>query len=469
MNWKRAYATIQLDEREWFTKYKRLAEKESHHILLESGRGGAYSIIGLKPFALISGKDNELVVKSRDRRMTKTGPLLTSLKEVLSPYHVETDPSLPPFQGGAIGFISYDVVREIERIEDQAIDDIGLPDVYFMLFANVYVYDHVKKCLFIIVYGEDEHELELRLEHDKEIWRMKGRGEATQKRERKRAVKKWQDSLSEEAFCDAVEKIKEYIKSGDVYQVNLSMRQTKELRVDPFDVYEMLRDLNPSPYMAYVESPDFQLVSGSPELLIKKDGRKLNARPIAGTRSRGKDENEDASLAASLINNEKERAEHMMLVDLERNDIGRVSEYGTVNVNELMVIEKYSHVMHIVSNVQGELAKGNDLYDVIRAKFPGGTITGAPKIRTMEIIEELEPVKRGVYTGSIGWIGFDGNMELNIAIRTMICKDGYAHVQAGAGIVIDSEPKREYKESQKKARALWRALQLTEQAVGGKE
>jgi para-aminobenzoate synthetase component 1 len=217
--------------------------------------------------------------------------------------------------------------------------------------------------------------------------------------------------------------------------------------------------------MSYFQTPDFQFVSASPELLVKKNDTDLSTRPIAGTRSRGKDDKEDQELASTLINNEKERAEHVMLVDLERNDLGRVSAYGSVEVDELMVIEKYSHVMHIVSNVKGRLADQYDLYDVIRATFPGGTITGAPKVRTMEIIEELEPVRRGIYTGSIGWIGFDENMELNIAIRTMVCKDGQAHVQAGAGIVIDSVPSNEYKESLKKARALWRALETSEEEM----
>jgi para-aminobenzoate synthetase component 1 len=229
------------------------------------------------------------------------------------------------------------------------------------------------------------------------------------------------------------------------------------------EIYTALRKINPSPYMGYLQFPEFQLVSGSPELLVKKKGEVVSTRPIAGTRSRGKTDAEDLLLAKELIENEKERAEHVMLVDLERNDLGRVCQYGTVEVNEFMAIEKYSHVMHIVSNVQGVLAMDKDVDDIIEATFPGGTITGAPKVRTMEIIEELEPVRRSVYTGSIGWIGFDGDMELNISIRTMIAKDGMAYVQAGAGVVIDSVPKREYKESLKKAAALWKAKELSEE------
>jgi para-aminobenzoate synthetase component 1 len=264
-------------------------------------------------------------------------------------------------------------------------------------------------------------------------------------------------------FAEAIIKVQDYIRSGDAFQVNLSVRQSAKLNTEPLHIYEKLREINPSPYMSYFHTPDFQLVSASPELLVKKKGKEISTRPIAGTRSRGKDDVEDARLAKALIENEKERAEHIMLVDLERNDLGRVCQYGTVEVDELMVIEKYSHVMHIVSNVRGILAKEKDVYDIIRATFPGGTITGAPKVRTMEIIEELEPVRRGIYTGSIGWIGFNDDMELNIVIRTLLAKEGKAYVQAGAGIVIDSDPKAEYKEALKKAKALWRAKELSEE------
>ncbi|TWI53205.1 anthranilate synthase component I family protein [Halalkalibacter nanhaiisediminis] len=460
--------SFSLAEGKWFVRYKQLAADEPQHVLLESGRGGRYSIIGLKPFAIISGKNDTLTIEKHGVTESKKGLLLEALKEVLKPYYQDSLPELPPFQGGAIGYLSYDIVREIECLEEQAADDLGLPDLYFMVFDDVFIYDHQKSEMWVIVHGDAgvERELDKRLEEYVMKWTQ-------DEQSRPWAKEGWhsseetsvQASFSEGAFCEAVEKIKEYIAAGDVFQVNLSVRQTKELTTEPMHVYETLRTLNPSPYMSYVHTPDFQLVSASPELLVKKNGQELSTRPIAGTRSRGKDDEEDALLAATLIDNEKERAEHVMLVDLERNDLGRVSAYGTVEVDELMVIEKYSHVMHIVSNVKGTLDSQYNLYDVIRATFPGGTITGAPKVRTMEIIEELEPVRRSVYTGSIGWIGFDENMELNITIRTMLCKDGKAHVQAGAGIVIDSEPKNEYKESLKKARALWRALELSEEEM----
>jgi para-aminobenzoate synthetase component 1 len=457
------FKSFSLAEDRWFNRYLELASHQSQHVLLESGRGGRYSIIGLNPFAIISGKSELLTIDIDGKTETKKGSLLTSLKETLAPYYQPTIKELPPFQGGAIGYFAYDIVREIEKMPNQAEDDLALPELYFMLFNDVFIYDHMKKEMWVIVHGDKDNEgaLEGRLADYVKEWQVtKNIQREKQTHVEKNAAKR--ASLSEEAFCKAVEKIKGYIAAGDVFQVNLSVRQSRELTTEPLHVYKVLRELNPSPYMSYFHTPDFQFVSASPELLVKKNGTELSTRPIAGTRSRGKDAEEDQQLANTLINNEKERAEHVMLVDLERNDLGRVSAYGSVEVDELMVIEKYSHVMHIVSNVKGTLASGNDLYDVIRATFPGGTITGAPKVRTMEIIEELEPVRRGIYTGSIGWIGFDENMELNIAIRTMVCKDGQAHVQAGAGIVIDSIPSNEYKESLKKARALWHALEQSE-------
>ncbi|MNZ82686.1 Aminodeoxychorismate synthase component 1 [compost metagenome] len=274
--------------------------------------------------------------------------------------------------------------------------------------------------------------------------------------------------FAKDAYMDAVRRIQRYIEQGDVFQVNLSVRQSREAHMQPEELYEWLRLFNPSPYMGFLRCPDFQLVSASPELLVELGGNRLATRPIAGTRRRGRTEAEDKLLAEELLSNEKERAEHIMLVDLERNDLGRISAFGTVKVEELMVIEQYSHVMHLVSQVEGILADGKDAYDVIAAAFPGGTITGAPKIRTMEIIEELEPVRRGPYTGSLGWIDFNGDMEFNIIIRTMIVQDGKVHIQAGAGIVIDSDPEREYKESLNKAKALWKAIQYSERFSGRK-
>ncbi|OZM55871.1 aminodeoxychorismate synthase component I [Lottiidibacillus patelloidae] len=442
-----------------------LARKETHHVILESLLGGRYSIIGLQPFAIATGYEKSLQINVGGIEETYHGDPLEQLKQWMEPYRTAVIEDLPDFQGGAIGYISYDYVRQIEVLPEQSRDDLQMPEIYFLIFNDVIVYDHQEEALWLITHSQErsEQEAEKRLIKLEKAVQSEFSEESWKKRSNVGLEKKF--SLTEDAFKNAVERIQNYISAGDVFQVNLSVRQAEELNTEPLHIYEKLRELNPSPYMGYFHVPEFQLVSGSPELLIKKKGDTLSTRPIAGTRSRGKNAQEDELLAKELIENEKERAEHVMLVDLERNDLGRVSKFGTVEVNEFMTIEKYSHVMHIVSNVRGLLAKQYDGYDAIRAAFPGGTITGAPKVRTMEIIEELEPVRRGIYTGSIGWLGFNGDLELNIAIRTMVAKDNIAYVQAGAGIVIDSNPAAEYKESLKKAKALWKAKELSEQEV----
>ncbi len=455
--------SIKVEGFDWFAKYKELAKTRNHHVLLESGRGGRYNIVGLDPWAILSGKDQNLTITVNDQQTVKNGPLLASMKEWMKTYQTEVNPDLPEFQGGAVGFISYDLVRQIERLPEKSSDDLKTEDIYFLVFDDVFVYDHKEDLFWIITHYTEgtKHQALERLADLESLWFTSVKNEAWDYQEHAKS-NYWDASLTQEEFMKAVRKVQDYIANGDVFQVNLSVRQTKKLETEPLHIYEKLREINPSPYMSYFETPEFQLVSGSPELLVKKQGDDISTRPIAGTRSRGKDAAEDERLASTLIENEKEKAEHVMLVDLERNDLGRVSQFGTVEVNELMVIEKYSHVMHIVSNVRGKLDPKYDVYDVIEATFPGGTITGAPKVRTMEIIEELEPVRRGIYTGSIGWIGYNGNMELNIAIRTMLAKNGFTYVQAGAGIVIDSDPEAEYKESLKKAMALWKAKELSE-------
>ncbi len=454
-----------LEEENWYERFAALASKEPLHMLLESGRDGHYSIIGLRPVAMIEGKDRSLMVTKDGHSQAKEGELLRSLEEALAPYRVNELSEGPPIQGGALGYISYDVVREIESIEEKTVDDLGLPDLYFLVFDDLFVYDHEQQVLWLCVNGERGNlpELHARLDRYEHEWSHPPNAAQASASETVPPAAAPKASFTEEAFAEAVEKIKAYIAAGDVFQVNVSVRHTRNLGVTPSSVYEELRTMNPSPYMSYLHTPERQIVSASPELLVRKRGQELSTRPIAGTRSRGANEEEDRRLASELLENEKERAEHVMLVDLERNDLGRVSAYGSVEVDELMTIERYSHVMHLVSNVKGKLAEGYSLYDCIRAVFPGGTITGAPKVRTMEIIEELEPVRRGLYTGAIGWIGHHGDMELNIVIRTMICQEGEAHVQAGAGIVIDSNPHHEYAESVKKAKALWRALELSEE------
>lgn len=460
------FEKIKVPRDKWFLQYRQVIKGLTHHALLESGRGGRFSMFGLHPIATLKGKNGELEVTENNKQTVYKGNPLKLMKNWMKSQEVEIHPELPSFQGGAIGYISYDYARYIEKLPELSQDDLNMPDLYFMAFNEVFMYDHEEELLYIITIAEknEKESAQTKLNELSLLWNN-SINQITESDgiQRDGQSKDIMVSLTEQQFKTAVEQIKEYIAQGDIFQVNLSVRQAQALQTDPFGVYECLREVNPSPYMSYIQTPDLQIVSGSPELLVKKDGNEVSTRPIAGTRSRGKDFEEDEKLARELIENEKERAEHVMLVDLERNDLGKVCQYGTVIVDEFMVIERYSHVMHIVSNVKGTLFEHYDAYDVIDAVFPGGTITGAPKVRTMEIIEELEPVRRAIYTGSIGWIGYNGNMELNIAIRTMAVQDGIAYIQAGAGVVIDSNPAFEYKESLKKAKALWKAKELAEQ------
>ncbi|MDA1478197.1 anthranilate synthase component I family protein [Bacillus changyiensis] len=456
--------TIPYSYEQFLKQYECLAVGKDHHILLESARGGEYSIAGLDPVAIAEGKDGITKIRYQGETLYREGDPFVQFTEWFQRLKTETIADFPDFQGGAVGFLSYDYARYIEKFKLLAIDDLQTPDLFFLVFDDVAVYDHVKEMLWLITHcGEDQTKAEVKLGILETMWMSDLREHTKRVSQDESDGVTFAPSFTEAGFVEAVEKIKQYIASGDVFQVNLSMRQSQRLTVPPFEVYKMLRKVNPSPYMAYLETPDFQVICGSPELLIKKKGSLLETRPIAGTRSRGADDTEDLVLAAELIMNEKERAEHVMLVDLERNDLGKVAKYGSVQVNEFMVIEKYSHVMHIVSNVCGEIREECDPVDVIHAVFPGGTITGAPKVRTMEIIEELEPTRRGLYTGSIGWIGYNQDMHFNIVIRTIVVKAGQAFMQSGAGIVIDSNPKHEYQESFKKAVAMVTALKLSEE------
>lgn len=459
--------SIKMDADAFYYSYKKQTQQEQAHVFLESGRGGHYSIAAWQPLATAQSIEGGLLINWRDGHSEMLyGEPLDLLEQLIATYQLAYDPELPVFQGGAIGFVSYDYARKIEKLPLVATDDLSVPDIYFYLFDCWAVHDVATNAVTLMKLADCDVNLEERMQ----AWQEAAQeGLQLRKFEKTSAVEVVNDesellvSFAGTDFEAAVKKIQTYIAQGDVFQVNLSVRQSKKLTATAMDVYEALRAFNPSPYMAYIEAPEFAVVSGSPELLVKRHGNELSTRPIAGTRPRGKSEEEDMALAQELIDNEKERAEHVMLVDLERNDLGRVSAYGTVEVDEFMVIERYSHVMHIVSNVRGEIADGKTNADVVRAMFPGGTITGAPKIRTMEIIEELEPVRRGLYTGSIGWLGYAGDMEFNIVIRTAFVKDGMAHIQAGAGIVIDSVPEREYQESLNKAKAMWQAKAMAEE------
>ncbi|MCZ8523678.1 MULTISPECIES: anthranilate synthase component I family protein [Paenibacillus] len=469
--------------------------------VLESGKGGRYTFLGLEPRSEIRGTGLDWVITGPAGVQERGSlPPLQAVKQWMAPYTAPYVAGAPKWAGGCIGYWGYDVIRTIERLPVQAAADLPLPDYAFVRMDELWVIDHDQKELYCSVSvhcpqgscsGEKQElqeryeEAALAAERMYRLWEelMASNvdetltGEIQARRERMAgdllqidvdAIPGLQADFPREAYVDAVNRIRDYIGAGDVFQVNLSVRQHKKLEASPEEIYEWLRLVNPSPYMGLLRFSDFQLVSGSPELLVQLERGTVRTRPIAGTRPRGGSPEEDRRLADELIHHEKERAEHIMLVDLERNDLGRISKYGTVRVSDFMVIEYYSHVMHIVSEVEGQLAEGRDAFDVIAATFPGGTITGAPKIRTMQIIEELEPVRRGPYTGSIGWIDYNGDMEFNIIIRTLVAAEGTGYVQAGAGIVIDSVPDKEYVESINKAKAMWKAIQYSEAVAIGR-
>ena len=466
MNIKLETHAFHLTKEAFFYAYKILTKEEPHNVFLESGRGGQLSVAAWNPVAVSRSVENGLQIHWRSgKREVRAGETLEELEKLVSHYKLPFQLDLPDFQGGAIGFISYDYARKIEVLPNLAEDDLQIPDIYFHIYDCWAVLDVKTEMVTLMKLSTCEVDL---VELEKEYMNAAEMGMDARMFHPGSAMEIGEDhaelhvSVTSSEFEAAVLQIQRYIAQGDVFQVNLSVRQSKELKVSPISMYEALRAFNPSPYMAYIQAPEFSVVSGSPELLVKKKGTVLSTRPIAGTRPRGKSDTEDIILANELIENEKERAEHVMLVDLERNDLGRVSTYGTVEVDEFMVIERYSHVMHIVSNVKGILRAGTSNTEIIRAMFPGGTITGAPKIRTMEIIEELEPFRRGLYTGSIGWLGFSGDLEFNIVIRTAFIQNGMAHIQAGAGIVIDSVPSAEYVESLNKAKAVWQAKAMAE-------
>ncbi|WP_026830512.1 anthranilate synthase component I family protein [Exiguobacterium antarcticum] len=457
------YESFTWTKEQFYNRYVELTTGQTGHVWLESGRIGSYTMAGIRPVGHVRTKDGITTITISGEQEQRTDAPFILIDEIRSRYASARPAGMPPFFGGLAGYVSYDAVRYLERLPEQAEDDLATADVSLYWYDEVAVFDHQTEQLFVAVTRETEAEARLDLAKEVASWCQTSPvptfptpEEVTVRRGR---------SFERADFVQAADRVKRYIEAGDVFQVNLAVRQQEPLRTTPAHIYDVLRTVNPSPYMGYFADPDLVLVSASPELLVEKIGASLATRPIAGTRPRGKDEEEDLALAKTLLDNEKERAEHVMLVDLERNDLGRVSRYGSVHVDELMVIEKYSHVQHIVSNVRGEIADGETASSVLAAMFPGGTITGAPKIRTMEIIEELEPVRRGIYTGSLGFISWADEAIFNILIRTLVAKDGMAYIQAGAGIVTDSDSESEYEESLSKAKALWVAKEMAEETT----
>ncbi len=448
-----------------------------HSFLLESIEGGEkwgrYSFLGSSPSLIVRSKGCrvELLDNGNLTVMDCADPT-TVLREIINGYQPVETPGLPRFCGGAVGYLGYDMVRHFEKLDTGNADTIDAWDSWFMITDSLLIFDSVKQKIQVVAnahLGEgispEEAYSGAVARIDALVRKLRGPVSRPASTPPARAAVGFNSNMTRPEFEVAVERAKEYVRSGDIIQVVLSQRFSGDLTVDPFDIYRVLRTLNPSPYLFFLRMEDTVVTGASPEVMVRKEGSRVELRPIAGTRPRGSTAEEDARLAEELLADPKERAEHVMLVDLGRNDLGRVCRSGSVEVSELMVIERYSHVMHIVSNVRGELEKGMDAFDLVRATFPAGTLSGAPKIRAMEIIDELEPVRRGIYGGAVGYVSFSGNMDLAIAIRTLVVKDGKVHLQAGAGIVADSDPAAEWQETVNKAMAVRRAIELAEKGL----
>lgn len=472
------YKEILADLETPVTAYLKVARNASYAFLLESVEKadtiGQYSFIGANPSVVFRAKDTRGTILCNGREEPfESANTLDVLRKHMAQYHPVPVPGLPAFHGGAVGYISYDQVRQFEVLPDKNPDILNLPDMFFMVTDTLLVFDHVNNKLKIVsnahvqdhpdaVYNEairKIHEIEKKLRGPLVV--------ATERLHSAPEEPSIESNFTREAFCQAVRKAKEYICAGDIFQVVLSQRFKRQVGVGPVTLYRALRCINPSPYMLLLQFPDFALVGSSPEVMTQVKGDRVMVRPIAGTRKRGVTPEEDLALEKELLADQKEIAEHIMLVDLGRNDLGRISESGTVAPvpHKLMVIERYSHVMHIVTEVAGKLRPDCSAYDAIAATFPMGTVSGAPKIRAMEIIDELEPERRGPYAGGCGYISYSGDMDTCILIRTMILKGGYAYVQAGAGVVYDSDPDKEYEETVNKAKALMKAVEYAEKGL----
>ncbi|WP_456465758.1 anthranilate synthase component I [Persephonella sp.] len=436
---------------------------------------GRYSFIGSSLPVYIKTKKNFCELYNKGQiECRKTDDPIDELRKYLDRFKpVEMD-NLPPFWGGFVGYVAYDVVHFYEPVPDIKSDVLKLPDIFFFLSDEVVVFDNVKKTIKIIVSAILEEKQNLEQKYRETVNRINLIEEKLCREVRLSRIPvidlksvnttEWHSNFKKEDFLKAVEKSKHYIQEGDIIQVVISQRFHKKLKTDPINVYRAVRSINPSPYLFYLDFRDIKLIGSSPEILVSvKDGRILT-KPIAGTRPRGKTKEEDEKLAKELLSDEKERAEHLMLVDLARNDVGKVAKSGTVKVDRFMYIEHYSHVMHIVSDVSGVLREDMHPLDVLKSVFPVGTVSGAPKVRAMQIIEELEPEKRGPYAGAVGYVSFDGNIDTAIAIRTAVVRNDDIYIQAGAGIVADSIPEREYEETVNKAKAMIKAVEMAERS-----
>ncbi len=460
----------------------RRIERGAPSFLFESVIGGEkvgrYSLLGTEPFLRFEARGDQVTVRSAadpgaSRAFASADPF-RDLEALLGEYRAAHVAGLPRFTGGAVGFAAYDSVRYIEHLPDAPPDDRGLPDLSFAFYDRMVLFDHIRKTILVVAHARLGPGIDPRRAYDDACGRLDDltdrlSGPAPDA-ERPLpdidtdapATLVPDSNMTRDEFVRVVRRCQEYIKAGDIFQVVPSQRFRVETTADPFDIYRVLRVVNPSPFLFYLTFDDFRLVGSSPEILVRVEDGTVTVRPLAGTRRRGRDEAEDAALAAELLADPKERAEHIMLVDLGRNDVGRVCSYDSVRLTDLMTVERYSHVMHITSNVTGRLAPGLSAFDALRAGLPAGTVSGAPKVRAMQVIDEVEPTRRGPYAGAVGYVDFAGNMDTCIALRTLVLRGTTADVQAGAGIVYDSDPEAEYEETVSKARGLLRAIEIAQ-------
>ncbi len=439
---------------------------------MDPDRLGRYSFMGSDPFLVLRSRGEEVSLIRDGTGESRRGNPFDVAGELLTVYSLDGCPNGIPFAGGAVGYFSYDLCHFIERLPATAVDDLSLPECYLAFYDAIVAFDHLEGRAYLVSTGFPElGEMKRKRRAEERLEEVKSRmlnkpfiaGEMCSVSMEEGMVLK--SNFSHEEYLRAVENVREYIRAGDIFQVNLSQRFEADLSIPPYELYQRLRKINPAPFASYLDFDGVSVVGASPERFLKVQGDWVETRPVKGTRPRGKSEAEDKALADELLASIKDRAENVMIVDLERNDLGRVCRYGTVRVTELAILETYPTVFHLTSTVKGRLCEDKDRIDLLKATFPGGSITGAPKVRAMEIIDELEPTRRSVYTGSIGYLSFSGEMDLNIVIRTFLVKGGRAYFQVGGGIVYDSEPEAEYVETLDKAKALIQALKLSPQVV----
>jgi anthranilate synthase component 1 len=470
------YQELLMDLETPLSFFKRL-ERDRYAFLLESVEGSErwarYSFLGSRPRLVFKSRGKQIEIIQDGKKTTSYSEMaLDTLRELVGDYHPVTVPGVPPFFGGALGYVAYDAVEQFHEIPNNKKAPFEAPDIFFLFVQTLVAFDNLKHTIKIIDNVHLTKGTNLRTAYDGAIFRIRKIISSLQKKPRgieprelgeAKTQRKFRSNLNRDGFQKAVIKAKEYIKAGDIIQTVLCQRLETHTTADAFEIYRALRFINPSPYMFYLELEDLRIIGSSPETMVRLTGDIIELRPIAGTRRRGATPEEEQSLEADLLADPKERAEHIMLVDLGRNDVGRIAEIGTIEVNELMGIERYSHVIHIVSNVRGKLAPDKTSFDLFVSAFPAGTVSGAPKIRAMQIISELEPQKRGLYAGAIGYFGFNGNLDTCIVIRTIVMKGKKVFINAGAGIVADSDPEMEYQETLNKARAMFHAVELAEQ------